>query len=482
MGLKILLADPSSEWLVPSKEILKQSFFEVEVVNNGKDAQIAVAKGKLFAVVMNAEIQNFTVGQVLKFIKSNQAVQKILITVSSMDKLKELELTEEDLIKMGATEVITYRPNPSQLKKLIEGHQGIQNFMTNMEKRSGQSDEVEISGDESKFTAIPIDDFFSAKNVLFDVYIKLGSSKFLKILHTGDTFTRERLDKYKSSKGITHLYISTDDRQKFINWNNVVASMTVGNDKVSAEKKVSHMKSLTDKFVEEIYTEGLKPQMVEQGKLLSQNTMQMIEKEKNLYKVLRTLQDMDPNAYSHSYMVSLFSSMVVKQFEWQSMATIESITLASMLHDIGKVKLPKELLTKTYFEMTPEEIVLWKEHPKYSAEYLENNRQINQSVKQIVIQHHEMIDGSGFPFGLRDSNMLTLSKIVSFVNDFINIITYEKITPVEGLRKVLSDSTLSIKYNPFVLENFSKVFIDPDKIKKKTELPSNSVLVPKKAG
>lgn len=478
MAIRVLIIDPTSDWLYAAQEHLKKNFFDVKTANNGKDAQIIISKDKFFAVAINLEVQNYSAPQVLKFIKSNQSVNKIIAYVASEEKLKELSLDQDMIMKLGATEVHTKIPTPNELKNILEGHQGIQDFVGNLQKREGQSEEMEVSTSDDKFTAIGIDEFYSSKNMLFDIYIKLGANRYLKILHTGDTFSRERIDKYKNEKKVTHLYISTEDRKKFIHWSNFVAEKTISNMSVDAEKKVDLLASLSDKYIEEVYSEGLKPQMIEQGKSICNSTFQLIEKEKSLFKLMRQYQDMDPTAYSHFFLIGMFCSMIIKQFEWQSKSTIETITMASMLHDLGKIKLPKAILHMNPKDMSPEVFVLYKQHPQFSAEMLENNRLVSPSVKQIILQHHETSDGSGFPFGLKESNTLTLSKILFFVNEFVDRIVAAKQTPVEGLRDLLSDKEACARYNAVVLENFTKVFVDPSKLKKADSMPSNSMVVP----
>lgn len=478
MAIKVLLIDPSSDWLVSAQDLLKKNFFDVNTANNGKDAQIIISKDKFFAVAINLEIQNYSAHQVLKFIKSNQNVQKIIAYISSEEKLTEMGLDHEQVLKLGATEVVTSIPTPAQLKNILEGHQGIQDFVTNLNKREGQSEEIEVATSDDKFSAIGIDEFYSSKNVLFDIYIKLGANRYLKILHTGDTFSRDRIDKYKNEKKVTHLYITTDDRKKFIHWSNFVAEKTITNMNVDVERKVDLLGAISEKYIEEIYTDGLKPQMVEQGKALCNSTFLLLEKEKSLFKLMRQYQDMDPTAYSHFFIISMFSSMLVKQFEWQSKSTIETITMAAMLHDIGKIKLPKKFLSMHPKDMSPEDFIIYKQHPQMSAELLENNRLVSPSVKQIILQHHEASDGTGFPFGLKESNTLTLSKILFFVNEFVDRLTHNKQTPVEGLRDLLMNKEECSRYNSHVLENFTKVFVDPTKLKKNDSMPSNSVVIP----
>lgn len=480
MALKVLLVDPDINFLASCKELLEKNSFECEIAKNGKDAQIFSSQNKFFAVVINLKIENYNIFQVLKFIKSNQSSNQTICYFTDEVVLKDLDLDKEKLIKLGVTESIDHFPSVEEVKDALEGHQNIQDIISSQAKSTGTSEEEEVVGEDDKFTSIRISDFYSSKNVIFSVYIKLGPKKYLKILHAGDTFSKERLDRYKNEKKVEYLYISVSDRKKFIQWNTMVLEKTLDSKNVGAESKVKLLRSVSEKYIEEIFTEGLKPQLIEQGKMVCNNTFKLIEKEKDLYKILRTYQDLDPSAFSHVFLIGLFSGMVVKFFEWQSQNTIETLAMASMMHDLGKVKLPTSIISKKPQELSPQEFDIYKEHVQYSVAILDGNRLFNNSIKQVILQHHEAADGSGFPFGLKDSNISALSRILFFVNDFVDMITFEKITPVQGVVKLLKDPNAYKKYNSFVIENFTKIFIDPDKIQKSHSLPSNSTLVPTK--
>jgi HD-GYP domain-containing protein (c-di-GMP phosphodiesterase class II) len=478
MALNILLAAPNKDYLIENSEFLKQNHFNVEHASNGKDAQILFTKSPYFAIVVHVELQNYSSQQFLKFVKSRQSAEKIIVIGCSEEKLKELEIDPDSLYKLGVTEIYSDEPSKTSLKNVLEGHQNIHDVISSLPKREGASNEEMLESADGQYTGVEIHSFVPGKNVIFDVFIKLGSNKYLKILHAGDQFLADRFNKYRDEKKVSHFYINTNDRSKLVQWNNFVIEKFAASNKVEAEKKVGLLKTTSEKMLEGLYLDGLKPQMVDQARTLCQNTYKTIEKEKNIYKLLRQFQDMDPNAYSHSFNVSLFAGMICKQFEWNSQTIFETFTMASLLHDIGKTKLPPELMSKKLHEMTKEEEALWRTHPQLSVDILETSSMITQPVKQIILQHHEASDGSGFPFGVRDSNILTSSKILIFVNDFVDLITEKKINPIEGVRIVLGNKDLTKKYNGLVLENFTKIFMDPDKVQKNVALPSNSKIVP----
>ena len=481
MALKILLADPSEKWLESASNFLKEQFYEVVSVTNGKDAQLALYNDKFFAVIINFDLQNHSGVQVLKFLQRNHPNQRILVILDSESIYEDERTSEEQLKKYGMVEILIKPFEVEALKGVLEGHQSLGDFMSNISRREGQSDEVEVENSDDNFTQVRIDDFYSAKAVLFDVFIKLKSNKYIKILHSGDTFSKERIDKYRNEKNVEHLYFHNSDRRKFIQYHNQLASKLIANKNMPSEVKVKMIRNVADKYIQEAYTQGMKPQVVEQGKEVCENIYNLVESDKNLYKVLKSYEEFDPTAFTHAFLVTLFSTAIIKQFDWQSKTTIEATALACLFHDIGKMKLPKELLEKRPLEMDDDEYALYMTHPQIGVEIIEENRMINNSVKQIILQHHEYFDGTGFPYKKKGSSILTLANIVCLANDFVHTMIDGEMDPPTALKKILMDKDQVVKYNSMIVENFIKVFVDPSKIVKETALPSNSKIVSKKA-
>ncbi len=478
MALKVLIVDHSDEWIDSAATFLKEQMYEVSSVNNGKDAQLALYNDKYFAVILNYSVKNHSGSQVLKFIKTNHPSQRVVLILDSEELLEDL--TEEKLKKMGAMEIAAKPFELDTLKELLEGHQSLGDLMNTIPKREGASEEEEVDMSDDDFTKVKIDQFYSSQAVLFAIYIRLKENRFVKILHAGDQFSKERIDKYKNDKGVEYLYFHNSDRRKFIQYNNFLAKKLIKVEQAPAQSKVNLLKNVSEKYLEEVFTVGVKPQVVDQGKEVCANIFDLVEKQDDLYKLLRSYQDFDPNAFTHAFLVSMFSTCIIKQFEWQSRTTIETTAMACLFHDIGKMKLPKELLEKRPLEMDDAEMELYKTHPELGVEIVEGNRMINNSIKQIILQHHEHFDGTGYPYGKRGSKILTLSNIVCLADDFVHLMIDEEMIPVDALKTLLSRKEMISRYNSMIVENFIKVFVDPSKIVKESQLPSNSKVVNKK--
>ncbi len=476
MTLKILLVDPDETWLVNAKKFLVAQMYEVNAVSNGRDAQLALYNDKYFAVIMDYEIQNHSCLQVLKFIKTNYTNQRVIVTAR-----KELVdngiVTEEKLQKLGVAELAERPFEIPYLKELLEGHQSLGDLLAGVPRKEGVSEEQEVALTDDSFSKIKIDEFYSSQAVLFDIYIKLGTNKYLKILHAGDTFTKERIDKYKNEKKIENLYFHNNDRRKFVQYNNFLAKKLIDNEAVPVYNKVNQLKNVSEKFIEEAFTQGMKPQIIEQGKEVCETVYNLIEKQDDLFQVLRSFQNFDPTAYAHAFLVTLYSTAIIKQFEWQSKTTIETTAMACMFHDIGKTLLPRELLELRPSQMTPEQLEQYQKHPELGLQIIESNRMINNSIKQIILQHHEAFDGTGFPHGKKGNKILTLANILCLADDFVHIMIDHKLQPTEALRKILMDKTGVKRYNSILIEKFINVFVDPDKLHKEAALPSNSRVV-----
>ncbi len=481
MRLKLLIVDPNEEWLESAKQYFDECLYETKIISNGKDAQVAVYNEKYFAVILNVMTLNHSGIQVLKFIRSKYPLLKVLMITEIDEKIdKEDQWGEERLVKMGATEVITRPFQFDDLKGLLEGHQSINEMISSVPKRKGLSPEEEVDCEDAMFTSVRIGEFYTAAPVLFDLFIKLSSGRYIKILHAGDSFSKERVDKYKNEKNVEHLYFEKKDLFKYVKFTNYFAEKVMTNKKVPTKTKVRLVQNVTEKFLEQSFSEGMKPQIVEQGKEIAENIYKMIQENEDLYQVFRDYSDFDSSIFTHAYLTTMFSTAIIKQYEWQSKTTIECTAFACMFHDIGKMKLDPALITKKREDMTAEELIEYKKHPEYGLEIIDGKPMINNSIKQIIYQHHEHYDGSGFPLGIKGSKILTLSNIVRLADEFVHIIQEQDLKPLEALKVLLTRRSDMIWYNSTIVENLIKVFVAPEKIMKENYIPSNSRMVPNK--
>ncbi|WP_374349458.1 HD-GYP domain-containing protein [Chitinimonas sp.] len=140
------------------------------------------------------------------------------------------------------------------------------------------------------------------------------------------------------------------------------------------------------------------------------------------------------DAYFHQLNVAVLGLMVGKQLQL-GRDELTELGIGAMFHDIGKVELPEKLLMKTD-SLSPSEQDLMMRHVEYGLD-IGKKLGLGPEALAIVFQHHEHVDGSGYPHGLSGEGILPLSKLVAIVNTYDNLCNRpnprDSLTPYEAL-------------------------------------------------
>jgi putative nucleotidyltransferase with HDIG domain len=139
--------------------------------------------------------------------------------------------------------------------------------------------------------------------------------------------------------------------------------------------------------------------------------------------------------YFHSLNVSVLAMMIAKSKGYDS-KQIKEVAFGALFHDIGKIKIPTNILRKTSPLTVPERNYL-NLHPKYGLDIAESAKNFPEVTKKIISEHHEMLDGSGFPGGLKGDQIDPYALIVALANAYDNLchnnITAEQKIPFTAL-------------------------------------------------
>jgi len=118
----------------------------------------------------------------------------------------------------------------------------------------------------------------------------------------------------------------------------------------------------------------------------------------------------DPYTSGHQSRVSEMAVKIAKKLGWDNDRTL-GLSLASMVHDIGKIYVPAEFLNKPG-KLTDTEFVIIKQHPSIGHEIL-SVADFKWPIADIVLQHHEKYDGKGYPNNLKGDEIMDEAQIIS---------------------------------------------------------------------
>lgn len=127
---------------------------------------------------------------------------------------------------------------------------------------------------------------------------------------------------------------------------------------------------------------------------------------------------------------------------------------ASLLHDVGKIHIPSEILTKPA-RLNHLEFGMIKMHPEFGFEILKDiSFDCKPNIAEVVLQHHERLDGSGYPNGLKEEDISRHAKIISVADVFDAMCSHRPYRPSLGSRSAIEElrKGTGIYYDPDVVQ------------------------------
>ncbi len=145
----------------------------------------------------------------------------------------------------------------------------------------------------------------------------------------------------------------------------------------------------------------------------------------------------DPYTAGHQNRVGLIAGAIGRELGWTE-ARCKAIELTGLVHDIGKIAVPAEFLTKPT-RLTPSEFGIIKNHAQAGYEILKGLQFDEMPVADIVRQHHERMDGSGYPQGLKGGQILPEARVLAVADVFESMVSYRPYRPSLGMDAALAE-------------------------------------------
>lgn len=169
-----------------------------------------------------------------------------------------------------------------------------------------------------------------------------------------------------------------------------------------------------------------------------------------LFNMLHSMHTSDDSIYSHSLNVALICRQIGKWLKVDD-ATLDLYTLCGILHDIGKLKIPEEILNKPG-KYTDEEFAKVRMHTQYGYDLLEP-LPIDDHVKKAALSHHERCDGTGYPMGIPKAVTDNCAMIVAIAD------VYDAMTAARSYRAPLCPFQVIDKFEKEGLQKYNPKYI-----------------------
>jgi putative nucleotidyltransferase with HDIG domain len=177
----------------------------------------------------------------------------------------------------------------------------------------------------------------------------------------------------------------------------------------------------------------------------------------HIFDMLHNMRQLDDSIYAHSLNVAIISRVLGK---WLGLSNelLDRLALAALLHDIGKIMIPSEIINKPG-KLTDEEFALIRTHAQLGYDRLKDE-DIHEDIKLAALMHHERCDGSGYPSHLKSKEIIPAAQIIG-IADVYDAMTANRsyrsaLCPFEVIAKFESEGVS--QYNPrFIMTFLNKI-------------------------
>jgi len=179
------------------------------------------------------------------------------------------------------------------------------------------------------------------------------------------------------------------------------------------------------------------------------------------YIIMKVVETRDPYSIGHQQKVSKLAIAIAREMKIPQ-EKIEGVRIASLVHDIGKVNLPTEIVSKPG-KLIEVEFNLIKNYPKVGFDILKEV-DFPWPIAEIVFQHQEKIDGSGYPRGLKGDEICIEAKILGVANVVEAMSSYKSYRPALNIDEALAEivKNKNILFDPKVVDTCIRLFKEKD--------------------
>ncbi len=272
--------------------------------------------------------------------------------------------------------------------------------------------------------------------------------------------------------GVDFVYVSVHDHQQYYRTLEKCIGEIVQDKRIQQEKKAEMLYFTSLELANQLLQSAPDKKQIRQAENISLATVKMIMNNKGAFHYLYEVSNHD--FYTATHMVNVCTSTVSLGYKIGIIdsKTLERLGSGALLHDIGKIFIPPELLNSSA-PLKPEELDIIRKHVDLGYEHLEKVADLPPESLCIVAEHHERMDGTGYPKGLKGDEISVMGRLAGIVDTFdamTSVRPYrDHAFTVEEVLTHLEEQSPS-KFDKEIVKSFAKMIesavlqFDPDQL------------------
>jgi len=238
---------------------------------------------------------------------------------------------------------------------------------------------------------------------------------FTKLINTNEKYSQDTENTIKTEK-ITDVYVLLKDYDQYEIDTQEYLTILVNTADVSIKKKFEIVQDMTADAMNNLFNGEVNTKRITRVNKILDDTIDIILHEQSSITAMLDVTSYDYYTYTHCVNVSLYSLGFGAYLNF-TREQLKVLMKAAILHDLGKKNVPNEIVNKNG-KLTDTEFTIMKNHPTFSVNILKKLGEDNSLLFDIIEQHHEKLDGSGYPHGLESDDINIYSQILAITDIF----------------------------------------------------------------
>jgi len=248
----------------------------------------------------------------------------------------------------------------------------------------------------------------------FDIYLKINED-FVLFAAKQMPLDNEHVKRIQSGQ-IASIYIKKSEEGEYRQHLSENLSKLTANEDLIREDKARLMYDSAKTAMIKLFDNPDTPESITGVKYVSDSIIDTILSDDKAFASLVKMSSYDYYTYTHSVNVVVYSLGLGRRLGLSGQ-DLKNLGYGAALHDIGKSKIPSEIINKPG-KLTDEEFDIIRKHPPLGEEHLKNLGEMNRDILDAVNHHHEKMDGSGYPHKLHGDKVPLFARIVAIADVF----------------------------------------------------------------
>ena len=295
----------------------------------------------------------------------------------------------------------------------------------------------------------------------FDLYLRTEFSGDHTLFREGrGLFTQADHDQ-ALAQNLDSFYVPEEQRDQLYSYCRDRVSEVIDDESISVEEKAQVVYGSGAAIVQDVFAHPNSGPRIDQAKSVIQDTVRFIVGDEEATQSMIFMTHHDYYTYTHSMNVAIFGVALAQRIFGADSPEHDLTRLGEgfLLHDIGKSRIATEIIQSPQ-ALTPEQEAEMRRHPQLGYRVLAEVGRLDEVAMPIILEHHERLDGTGYPAGLEGDEIHIYARICAIVDVFDALTTtrpYRKgMKTFEALR--LMRETMANELQPEFLAEFVKIF------------------------